>query len=160
MKIGVVSDTHSRELPKKMLDDFRGVDLIIHAGDFCSVADFKKIQALQEVKGVYGNMDEQGIRQIFPQKEILRLGGFTIGVFHGEGAPASILEKVKARFTGDKVDCIIFGHSHRAFNEKIGEVLYFNPGSPNDPVFAPYRSYGILEIKGAQVDGTIIKLKE
>ena len=45
-------------------------------------------------------------------------------------------------------------------NEKINGILYFNPGSPTDLVIAPYRSYGILEIKDNDVVGKIIKLKD
>ena len=41
MKIGIVSDTHSMAIPQQLLDDFKGVDLIIHTGDFCSSDDFK-----------------------------------------------------------------------------------------------------------------------
>ena len=37
MKIGVVSDTHSHKIPDQLMKDFKGVDLIIHAGDFCSL---------------------------------------------------------------------------------------------------------------------------
>ena len=52
----------------------------------------------------------------------------------------------------EKPDIIVFGHSHLPMNEYIKGVLYFNPGSATDTVFAPYRSYGIIEIKK---DGTL-----
>ena len=49
MKIGVVADTHSLALPKQMLDDFKNVDLIIHAGDFCSMKVIEKLKKIKEV---------------------------------------------------------------------------------------------------------------
>ena len=80
-------------------------------------------------------------------------------MFHGEGAPRSLFSRVKEEFEDKKVDAIIFGHSHHTMNEKVGDILYFNPGSATDTVFAPYRSYGILEITD-DIKGKIIKIDE
>ncbi|MBU1888025.1 MAG: metallophosphoesterase family protein, partial [Candidatus Omnitrophica bacterium] len=57
-----------------------------------------------------------------------------------------------------KPDIIIFGHSHVPMNEYIDGVLFFNPGSATDTVFAPYRSYGIIEIENGEVKAEIHKL--
>lgn len=158
MKIGVVSDTHSLELPQGMLDDFKKVDFIIHAGDFCSLDILNKFKKIKDVKGVYGNMDNQEIRQALPRQQVISCGKFSIGVFHGEGAPKVLLEKVQSEFKNTKVDAVIFGHSHQPLNEVINGVLYFNPGSPNDTIYAPYRSYGILKVND-KITGRIIKIK-
>ena len=160
MKIGVVSDTHSLDLPRQMLEDFKNVDFIIHAGDFCSVADLQKFLKIKEVKAVYGNMDESQLRQRLPRRQIILCGAFSIGVFHGEGSPRNILETVKAEFKNDPVNAVIFGHSHQPFNEEIDGVLYFNPGSPNDAIRAPYRSYGLLFVSQEKITGQIIKVKD
>lgn len=146
LRIGVVADTHSRELPPAMLKDFKSVDLIIHAGDFCDKADYEVFAKLKDVKAVYGNMDTAAIREILPRRQIIKLGAFNVGLFHGEGSAKVTLQKVKEEFQKDKVDIVIFGHSHQPLNQKEGNVLYFNPGSPNDTVFAPYCTYGILEV--------------
>ncbi len=159
MKIGIVSDTHSQALPKQMLDDFKKVDFIVHAGDFCTVQDLDKFAKLKEVKAVYGNMDDLNIRKKFPHRQIFPCGKFFIGIFHGRGPPKILLEVVEAEFKNEKVDVIIFGHSHQPLNETIDGVLYFNPGSPNDFVSAPYRSYGILEVTDDKIVGKIIKVK-
>jgi len=60
-------------------------------------------------------------------------------------------------FKNDKVDLIIFGHSHCGLNEKKGGILFFNPGSATDKVFAPYNSYGIIEIND-KIKATIIRI--
>jgi len=159
MKIGVVSDTHSRELPQQMINDFKDVDVIIHAGDFCSLQDYHQLAATQEVKAVYGNMDEPDIRELFPRKQILKFEDCLIGLFHGEGPPNRLLERVKEEFNNEQVHVVIFGHSHLPCNEKSEDVLYFNPGSPNDTLFAPYCSYGILNINKDQIKAKIIKVK-
>lgn len=160
MKIGVVSDTHSLNLPRQMLEDFKKVDFIIHAGDFCSLEDLQKIAKVKEVKAVWGNMDDAALRKKLPRRQIIPCGKFKIGVFHGEGAPQTVLASVQKEFKGEKVDCIIFGHSHQPFNEEIKGVLYFNPGSPNDYVRPPYPSYGILEVGEKKIIGQLIKVRE
>lgn len=158
MKIGVISDTHSRPIPEKVLKDLKKTDLIIHAGDFCDEDDLKVLSAIKPVKAVYGNMDEPALLKKLPAKQIFEWNGFKIGIYHGEGSPAQVLDKVKAQFAKDKVDAIIFGHSHKAFNETINNVLYFNPGSPNDTIVAPFCSYGTLEVINGKLVGKIIKL--
>ena len=158
MKIGVVSDTHSYVIPKQMLDDFKKVDLIIHAGDFCSMADLKILRKIKEVRAVFGNMDGLELRQILPEKDIVELDGKKIGLFHGFGPANKVLNIVKEEFKKEKLDAVIFGHSHQPVNQVIGNVLYFNPGSPTDIVRAPYCSYGILTIEGDNILGEIIKV--
>ena len=158
MKIGVVSDTHSHIVPQQILDDFKNVDLIVHAGDFCSTADLKIFSKIKEVRAVFGNMDGLEIRRILPERDIFEADGLKIGLYHGHGSSEKILDFVKTEFKRDKVDIVIFGHSHQPFNEEINNVLYFNPGSPSDIVRAPYCSYGILEISDGKASGKIIKV--
>ena len=159
MKIGVVADTHSKDLPKQMIEDFKKVEFIVHAGDFCSLDVLERFKTIKEVKGVQGNMDEHAIKKLLPRRQIFKAGAFTIGIFHGEGSPNQVLDRVKEEFKDEKVDVVIFGHSHRALNEEQNGVLYFNPGSPNDTIFAPYKSYGILDLSGPKAQGKIIKLE-
>jgi hypothetical protein len=158
MKIGVVSDTHSMEVPKEVLAAFRGVDLIIHAGDFADVETLKVFQKVKEVKAVWGNADGEDLRKILPAKQLITAGKFKIGVYHGEGPGAKVLERVQQEFKKEKLDVVIFGHSHEAFSETIKGVLYFNPGSPNDIVTAPFCSYGLLTVTDQGISGEIIKL--
>ena len=57
MTIGVLSDTHSLNIPAQLLERFKSVDLIIHAGDLCDVRTLKllkKIGPCQGGAGEYG----------------------------------------------------------------------------------------------------------
>lgn len=159
MKIGVVSDTHSFLVPPEVINALNKTDMIIHAGDFCTAEDVEIFSRLKDFKGVYGNMDGEDVRKLLPRREILEVEGVTIGIFHGEGPKEKILDAVCDAFKDRKLDVVVFGHSHQPFNKLMGDTLYFNPGSPNDMVFAPYRSYGILEIESGKVTGKIVKLK-
>lgn len=162
MKIGVIADTHipdrAKEIPKEILEDFKNADLIIHAGDLVDLAVLDKLKSVcKHVKAVWGNMDPYEVRKKLPEKEILEVGGYRIGVMHGYGSPAKLIDFLASSFKNDKVDLIIFGHAHTSFNEKKGDILFFNPGSPTDKVFSPYNSYGIIEIND-KIEAKIIKL--
>lgn len=160
MKIGVVSDTHGKFLPQQMIDDFKNVDFIIHAGDIGNIAEYKLFASMKEIKAVYGNMDDSDVCSKLPKRQIIACGKFRIGLFHGEGSSKNLFNRVKAEFKNDNVDVVVFGHSHKPFNEKIGNVFYFNPGSPTDKIFAPYCSYGILDVAEDGISGRIIRVEE
>jgi len=162
MKIGVISDTHIPEkaqtLPKPVLEALRQVDMIIHAGDLTSpelLVELKRI--CPNVKAVYGNMDSFEVRKSLPDKQLLELKGFKIGITHGYGHPNQIIDIVTQAFQEEKPDMIIFGHSHTALNMKKGKTIYFNPGSPTDNIFSPYKSYGIIEVSD-KLEAKIIKI--
>ncbi len=159
MKIGVVSDTHSFPLPAQMLQDFQKVDLIVHAGDFCTRDILEELKKLGEVRAVHGNMDGSSLRKLLPRSQIFAVGRFAVGLFHGEGPPATLLEKVRAEFQKSHVDVIIFGHSHQPMNAVRSGILFFNPGSATDQVTAPFCSYGILTVDENGIKGAIIKVK-
>ena len=160
MKIGVVSDTHSKTLPDQMIKDFSGVDLILHLGDHCDISVLDALSQLKETRSVCGNMEDEEVFHKLPQKEIIEVENCRIGMCHGEGPPKKVLENVQRTFEKEKLDIVLFGHSHQPFKEMVKGVLYFNPGSPTDTIFAPYLSYGILEIKeGKVIDAQIIKVE-
>ena len=162
MRIGVISDTHipdrASEIPKEILEDFKKTDLIIHAGDLVDLSVLEKLKSVcKNVKAVWGNMDPYEVRKKLPEKEILEVGKYRIGVMHGYGSPAKLIEFLANAFKSDKVDLVVFGHAHASFNEKRGDILFFNPGSPTDRVFSPYNSYGIIEIND-MIEAKIIKI--
>lgn len=162
MKIVVISDTHITDelskLPGKLLEDIKDADALIHAGDFVSLDLFKELKSIcKKVVAVRGNMDPAELASKLPEKEIFKVGKFKIGIMHGFGAPDRIAESLIEVFKKDRPDVIVFGHSHVALNEKSGNVIIFNPGSPTDKIFAPYNSYGIIEINDT-IKTQIVKL--
>ena len=162
MKILVLSDTHipiaAHDLPRQIYKEIGDVDMIIHAGDFIDLNVLEKLKSLKETKAVCGNMDSKEIRAALNSKEIINIGKCKIGLIHGYGAPSEIMATVRKEF--DKIDVLIFGHSHAAMNMKKDGVLYFNPGSSTDKIFASKNTYGILEITDKGIEGNIIDIKE
>jgi len=162
MRIGVISDTHipdrALDIPKEILENFKKVDMVIHAGDFVDASVLEKLKSVcKNVLAVWGNMDPPELRKKIPEKEIFEVGKFRIGITHGYGSPSKLIDLMKEIFKADNVDLVIFGHAHVGYNEKKGKVLYFNPGSATDKVFAPYNSYGIIEIND-KIEAKIVKI--
>jgi len=151
VRIGVLSDTHihqAEEIPAEVVTAFSSVDLIVHAGDFVGSAVLDGLKQLGEVKAVHGNVDSMKLRSLLPEKQIITVGSKKIGITHGWGSPEGIEKRVK-ELLGD-VDIVIYGHSHLAKIEQIGNVLFFNPGPGR-------QSYGILTID-EDVKGEIIRI--
>jgi putative phosphoesterase len=151
MRIAVLADTHVNRLehlPKKIIDALSTVDLIIHAGDFTDLQLLKELKRLREVKAVHGNMDSRELKTVLPVKEIVEIENKRIGITHGSGGPWGIEEKVRKMFEPDRIDIIVYGHSHRSQNKVIKDILFFNPGKATD-------SFGILTIDGG-AQGEII----
>jgi len=144
MRIAVLADTHIdklEHLPKKIIDALSTVDLIIHAGDFTDVQLLRELKRLGEVRAVYGNMDSSELKAALPVKEIVETKNKRIGIIHGSGGPWGIEERIRKMFESDRIDIIVYGHSHRSQNRVITDILFFNPGKATD-------SFGILTIDG------------
>ena len=158
MKIGVISDTHLKNMPPDLgehLDKhFKDVDMILHAGDVVEsgVLDFF---ADKELKVVAGNMDSWEIKQSAPAKLVIPIEGYRLGVIHGGGSPTGIEDRIVKEF--DKIDILIYGHTHNAASFTRNGVFFFNPGSPTDRRFATNNTIGILEI-GKKISPKIITL--
>ena len=161
MKILVLADTHiprsANDLPQQVYDEIPNVDMIIHAGDLVEKEFLEKLKSLKETKAVYGNMDSIAVHNVLNPKEIIQIEKVQIGLTHGHGGARDIIETVRREFDGN-VDAIIFGHSHVPVNMVKDGILFFNPGSPTDTIFAEANSYGILEVNDKKIEGKIIKL--
>ncbi len=153
VRIGVLSDTHlqkpNRELSRLVTDGpFSEVDIIFHAGDIVRMEVLDALAPL-EVIAVRGNMDDDGVTANLPEKRVIQVEGFSIGLVHGWGSRAGLEERVRTAFTG--VDAICYGHSHAASNHVVAGVLLFNPGSFYT------QTVGILTVDGS-IRGEIIRL--
>lgn len=162
-KIGVLSDTHicdlARGLPflQRLAEShFRDAGMILHAGDVVN-PDVLLAFSGRPVHVVRGNMDP-AVRGV-PNRKIVEIHGYRIGLIHGWGAPDTLEERVLETFRGDRLDCLVFGHSHYPACHHREGVLLFNPGSPTDRRRAPFHSVGVLEL-GKRIEGRIISLGE
>jgi len=164
-KLVALSDTHIpvrvAKIPKIIIKEFKDADLIVHSGDFQTIEVVNTLAGYGNFIGVAGNMDSDDVTDKLPERIILNIKNndkeFKIGITHGFGAPEGLAERV-LNFFEEKLDCIIFGHSHKPFNKKINNTLMFNPGSPTDTVFTTINTFGILKIND-EIKGEIIEIK-
>ena len=130
MKAGILSDTHLstldndfKQLVKKC---FAGCDIIIHAGDLTSLKILDAFEDVQ-VHAVHGNMCDAGSFQALPREKIFPFADFTIGLTHGAHLGRDI--EINLWNVFPEVDCMIYGHTHRAVCHRVADVLVINPGS-------------------------------
>lgn len=150
MKIGVISDTHlsavANTFPQQLIKELKKVDLIIHAGDHCEERYLNKLKSINELRTVAGNSDSYNLKQKLKEKLTFEIAGKKISIIHGhQFRGRNILQGLNYTFVDS--DIIIFGHTHRPFNERLSDKLFFNPGSPTDKRLEKNYSFGIIEIK-------------
>lgn len=150
MKIIVLSDTHmpkkSKTFPKPLVQAISTADLIIHAGDWQTVDVYYALLTYGQVHGVTGNVDSPELHELLPEKLVLSLEGYKIGVVHGHGQRLTTERRALEAFADVSVDCIIFGHSHIPVKKETGGILLFNPGSCTDKRRQPEYSFGIVTV--------------
>ncbi|HOO36809.1 MAG TPA: metallophosphoesterase family protein [Deltaproteobacteria bacterium] len=160
-KIGVISDTHRRS-PDTFLETvirkhFHDVEMVIHAGDMVTLDVLDLFMALdKEVIAVCGNMDSADVQRSYPTSRTIRIEELSIGIIHGWGSPHGIRRRIRTSF--ERVDAIIYGHTHQAFCAYEAGIFFFNPGSPTDSRFTSSNSIGIIRIDGKMIEGEIISL--
>ncbi len=148
MRIGVISDTHDY-LDPKVFDIFDGVERIMHAGDIVSMDIIIKLSAIAPVIAVRGNMDSSEITAHYPEDQRVQLGGADIFMTHN-GALLLRRPQVFAQRCGPRrPDVFIYGHTHRAENKMMENMLTVNPGSARATMGLP-ASVAVLYLEPAE----------
>lgn len=155
MKVGVLSDTHLKPgqfLPRPVWEVLEGVDLILHAGDSVASEVLSDLKSLAPVVAVRGNCDSWDL-QYLPEQEVVEVGGVHIGLIHGNlGSGKTTPDRAFSTFAGEKVDIIVFGHSHAPHYERRQGILLFNPGSPTQKRREPLASMGLMKLGPAGIE--------
>lgn len=129
-RIGLISDTHSF-LDPAVFKYFDEVDEIWHAGDFGTLALADELLAFKPLKGVYGNIDDKDVRQIYPEHLKFKCEEVKVWMTHIGGYPDRYSANVKSEIYTKPPDLFIAGHSHILkviFDKKIN-CLHLNPGA-------------------------------
>jgi uncharacterized protein len=136
-RIGVISDTHGLLRPQAE-GRLAGVDHIVHAGDIGRPDIVDVLRRIAPVTAIRGNVDSGEWARKYPDTEFLRLAGRSIHVLHDLKTLA-----IDARVS---IDVIISGHSHVPKIERIGGILYLNPGSAGPRRFRLPVTLATLEV--------------
>ncbi|MFW9826976.1 MAG: metallophosphoesterase family protein [Candidatus Thorarchaeota archaeon] len=144
MKFGIISDTHITTnynkskislLINQLENVFKDVDKIVHAGDICEEFFLDQLNKVAPVYAVKGNLDNVEGLDVFID---FKLGKYKIGVIHN--LPTDLENFVKI----NKLNILIFGHTHQPLIKGMESVLLLNPGSPTEPK-APPEKKGFLK---------------
>jgi len=139
MIIAVLSDSHGYLKPE-VISGIKGVEHIIHAGDFDNRAILNKLVEIAPVTCVRGNCDVWWGRDL-PETASIECEGVKIFVIHD-----------KWRISGDisDYDIVIYGHSHQYSEERRNGQTWFNPGSCGNRRYDPYLTYAVLTIENGE----------
>ncbi len=133
MLIGLISDTHVSQkrgvLPRRILDEFENVDLIIHMGDITHQKVLDELGQFAPVISVKGNNDRLDLNET----ETVEIGNLKIVVNHGTRL-ASDLNRLYDFAVENDADILITGHTHRPHFMVKNNITFINPGSSNRPI--------------------------
>lgn len=190
--IGLISDTHIPEARPAIFEEvyaaFRGVDLILHAGDIhdLAVLDWLEQRCGVPVLAVCGNGDDgSGGRPVAPEDHRLpynqRLvagageSALRIGMTHGfpevEIRGAATTPERMARHFGGPVDVVVAGDTHvpgvwrwpaADLEVAAAPVTIVNSGSPTFPwnLGTQLGTVGFLEVHAPRFEAWIEQLHE
>lgn len=153
MKIGLISDTHSY-LDDQILRHLQECDEIWHAGDFGSVAVSEALAAVAPLRGVYGNIDDQQIRQLHPKVQRFSAAGLDVLMTHIGGYPGKYHPHIKTVISTNPPQLFISGHSHilKIMPDKSrNNLLHINPGAAGKHGFHRVRTIVKFNITAGKI---------
>jgi putative phosphoesterase len=179
MRIGLISDTHipydAKSLPIQVEEIFRGVDVILHAGDIYSSAVLDELGEIALVLAARGDDDLSSLNGRVKEKYVLNFEGFSLWLIHVfpypnlhpllyssgsfsnqelEGALGEIIHEHE-----DIPDILVFGDTHKALLYRVQGFLFINPGSATFPNYTnELGTVAILTISHGKAEVDIIQL--
>lgn len=149
-QIGVISDTHGLLRPQAR-ELLQGVDLIVHAGDIGKPEIVPELEGLAPLRIIRGNIDNGVWASGYPETDAFEYAGRFFYVLHDLNTLD--LDPAAAGF-----NVVISGHSHRPSIERVGPVLFVNPGSAGPRRFSLPTTLAILSLHDATVEAELCVL--
>ena len=150
--VGIISDTHGLIRPAA-LDELRGADLIVHAGDIGSQSVMHALLSIAPVTAVRGNSDRGYWTEGLHGAETFEVCGMFFHVLHD----LSALD-LDPHAAGVRV--VISGHSHRPMISEKDGILYLNPGSAGPRRFTLPVTLARIRIRDCRLLPDIIRLEQ
>lgn len=171
MLIGLISDTHiafsDKVLPPQIKDIFRGVDLILHAGDIWIPSVLDELESIAPVVAAWGDddlHDHLGSDERMVDDHLLPLDGSKLWLTHIRPRYALLnpnIEIYSPRPDPEDIpDVVVYGHTHFATVDTYKGVLMVNPGSPTVPNYVPtLGTVALLTLDNGEAEAKIVSLK-
>ncbi len=141
VRIGLLSDTHGW-WDEKYEQYFEPCDEIWHAGDIGSVEVAQKLATIRPLRAVYGNIDGQEIRKLYPQVNRFTVEGAEVLIKHIGGYPGNYDPSIRGSLLVRPPKLFISGHSHilKVLYDKTLGMLHVNPGAAGQSGFHKVRT--------------------
>ena len=110
-RIGILSDTHGT-FDETLMNFFRNVDELWHAGDIGSIELADRIAAFKPLRAVSGNIDGGLTRRVYPQFLSFECEGVRVLMTHIGGYPRRYDPRAVAKIQSVRPKLFIAGHSH------------------------------------------------
>lgn len=159
-QIGLISDTHSY-LDEAVFQHFKDCDEIWHGGDFGNMEVIEQLSAFKPLRGVYGNIDANDIRAIYPEKLFFTCEEVNVFIQHIGGYPGRYAPGVKKDIMAHKSQLFISGHSHilKVMYDETVNCLHMNPGAAGKQGWHKVRTLIRFAIDGKDIkDCEVIEL--
>lgn len=152
VKIGLLSDTHAY-WDERYLQYFEPCDEIWHAGDIGSLEVAQKLAAFRPFRAVYGNIDGQDIRRLYPQTLRFTVEGAEVLMKHIGGYPGKYDPSIRGSILVHPPKLFVSGHSHilKVKYDKTLDLLHINPGAAGISGFHQVRTAVRLTIDGSDI---------
>jgi putative phosphoesterase len=160
MQVVLLSDTHlpvrAKKLPAQLWAAIDAADVVIHAGDWVSVALLDELECRsRQLIGCWGNNDGPELRARLPEVARVSLDGLSVAVVHETGASKGREERCEKAYPD--VDVLVFGHSHIPWDTTTPRGLrLLNPGSPTDRRRQPFCTYQTARIVAGQLTEVVL----
>lgn len=146
MKIAIISDIHNNETNlKKVLDycERENIKTIICCGDLASqeTLDFMNDNFSGTIHYTFGNMDNDQLRNFehvenYKNTKIYQKFGET-KIENKKISFVHFPDKAKKLCETGKYDFVFYGHTHKPWEEMIGNCKMLNPGNVAGEIYPP-----------------------
>ena len=158
-RIGLLSDTHGL-LDKRVLEYFKDVDEIWHAGDIGSAEVLQALREFKPTRAVYGNMDSGDVRYSLSEFYRFRVEGVNVLMTHIGGYPGRynpwlipMFQRNKAAAPDQRINLFVCGHSHilKVMYDKQWNFLTMNPGAAGKQGWQTVQTLLRFTIDGSEI---------
>ena len=152
-KILLLSDSHSY-IDDRILDYASQADEIWHCGDFGNPEVIEKLEKITTLRDVYGNIDGEKVRKIFPEISRFTVENVEVLMIHIGGYPGKYSPLTKKEIAEKAPNLFISGHSHilKAMYDQKNNLLHLNPGACGKEGWHKTRTMMRFEINGDKIE--------
>lgn len=151
-RIALISDNHSY-YGEEVTDHLADADEIWHAGDIGELSSVEKYRKKKVFRAVYGNIDDQSVKELFPRNLIFECEGLKVFMTHIGGYPGKYNARVLDIIRKEKPGLYICGHSHicKVMPDKENHLIHMNPGAYGHHGFHKIRTILKFEIEAGKI---------